>query len=82
MKAQQNIRGYRLNMRITDKTRERLEAIAEDLGLAPATVASYALSEWVSNKCMQQRMILKATSLAATLPVEEEQLELIPDQDV
>ena len=74
-----NKRSYRLNMRITEETRYKLETLSSELGLAPATVASYALSEWLHGKQLQRQMIEQATGTMVKQTIAEDQLALLKD---
>lgn len=54
-------RTKRVQLRVSDDIDSRLRSIANELGMAPATVASYALSEFIVRKEREKAQALQVS---------------------
>jgi predicted transcriptional regulator len=55
MMATETKRTRRINIRLSEDIVNRLDVIAEQMGLATSTVASYAIGEYVNAKESQRK---------------------------
>lgn len=65
--ATERARSHRINIRISESLNEKVEYWADRLGMAPATISSIALAEWIDSKHRQMELVtLSANRLAET----------------
>lgn len=66
MDTQDKKRTQRLNVRLNSDLIEKLDVIASDLGVAPATLGAVAIGEFVNSKYMQAKMFSQSAELTAS----------------